>query len=167
MSVTNHVFRRGAVYTWRRRIPAGARREGRSAVLQVSLQTGGRREAQRLAAIVTAESNAVFWAMEHHGLSPAAARALLERTIRAAQAQFARAELAAMDEAQAGASGGQAVMVRRLEEREPPGIPLLLLDNAHGVVPLVIGVDKDEVGPVGGDCATRDHRQGDRNEHVQ
>lgn len=103
MSVTNHVFRRGAVYTWRRRIPAGARQGGRTAVLQLSLQTCGWRESQRLAAIVTAESDAVFWAMEHHGLSPAAARALLERTIRAAQAQFARAELAAMDEAQAGA----------------------------------------------------------------
>jgi integrase len=103
MSITNHVFRRGAVYTWRRRIPLGARQGGRTAVLQLSLQTCGRREAQRLAAIVTAESDAVFWAMEHHGLSPAAAKALLERMIRAAQAQFARAELAAMDEAQAGA----------------------------------------------------------------
>lgn len=103
MSVTNHVFRRGAVYTWRRRIPAGACQGGRSAVLQLSLQPCGRREAQRLAATVVAESDAVFWAMERHGLSPAAARALPERTIRAAQAQFARAELAAMNEAQAGA----------------------------------------------------------------
>ncbi len=103
MSITNHVFRRGAVYTWRRRIPAGVRQEGRSAVLQLSLQTCGRREAQRLAAIVTVESDAVFWAMEHQGLTPAAAKALLERTIRAAQAQFARAELAAMDDARPGA----------------------------------------------------------------
>jgi hypothetical protein len=77
MSVTNHVFRRGAVYTWRRRIPAGARQGGRIAVLQLSLQTCGRREAQRLAAIVTAESDAVFWVMEHQGLTPAAAKAFL------------------------------------------------------------------------------------------
>ena len=75
---------------------------GRTAVLQLSLQTCGRREAQRLAALVTAESDAVFWAREHQGFTPAA-KALLERTIRAAQAQFARAELAAMDEARPGA----------------------------------------------------------------
>ena len=28
MSVTNHVFRRGAVYTWHRRIPLSARQGG-------------------------------------------------------------------------------------------------------------------------------------------
>lgn len=85
MSVTNHVFRQGAVYTGRRRIPASAGPGGRTAVLQLSLQTRGWREAQRLAAIVTAQSDEVFWAMDHQGLTPAAAKVLLERTIREAQ----------------------------------------------------------------------------------
>lgn len=103
MSVTNHVFRRGAVYTWRRRIPVCARRGERASVLQLSLQTCGWREAQRLAAVVTAQSHEVFWAMEHQGFTHAAAKVFLEHTIRAAQAQFARADLAALDETRPGA----------------------------------------------------------------
>ena len=45
MTVANHVFRRGAIYTWRRRIPEVACQGERSAALQLSLKTFARLEA--------------------------------------------------------------------------------------------------------------------------
>lgn len=64
--------------------------------MQLSLQTCGLPAARRLAAIVTAQSEAVFWAMEHENLSPEEARRLLEHSLRDAQAQIAKHELLAL-----------------------------------------------------------------------
>ena len=47
-------------------------------------------------------------------------------------------------------SAGQAVEVGCLEPREAGLVPLLALDDAEGVPALVVGVDEDEVGTVGG-----------------
>ncbi|MGR3632655.1 MAG: DUF6538 domain-containing protein [Limimaricola soesokkakensis] len=64
MTAMNHVFRRGAVYTWRRQLPRMLVRRGALGVLQLSLQTCGSPAAKRLAAIVTSQSGAVSWAMK-------------------------------------------------------------------------------------------------------
>lgn len=65
MAFQSHLYRRGASYVWRRRIPAlvGGR------ILQISLRTNEPLIARRRAAIVTAESNNLFDAMTVQGLT--------------------------------------------------------------------------------------------------
>lgn len=80
MGIANFVFRRAAIYTWRRRIPSRVACE--SLHLQVSLGTACPATAKRLAGILTHESEEVFEAMALDGLSKDAARRWLERVIR-------------------------------------------------------------------------------------
>ena len=66
------------------------------------------------------------------------------------QARLGRAERVDDERvAEPDALGGEAVHVRRLEPREAALVALLLLHDAHGVVPLVVGEQEDEVRPVG------------------
>lgn len=80
MGIANFTFRRGAIYTWRRRIPKRA--DSAAANLQVSLRTACPWTARRLAVIVTAESEKVFDRMGMDGLTPDVARQWLETVIR-------------------------------------------------------------------------------------
>ena len=80
MGIANFVFRRAAIYTWRRRIPSRVACE--SLHLQVSLGTACPAIAKRLAGILTHESEEVFEAMALNGLSKQAARAWLEQVVR-------------------------------------------------------------------------------------
>lgn len=77
MGRQSNLYRRGASYVWRRRLPA---RLG-GTILQISLRTNDPLQARRLGASVTAESYHVFEHMTAHGLSREDARACLERVI--------------------------------------------------------------------------------------
>ena len=80
MGIANFTFRRGAIYTWRRRIPKRA--DSPASNLQVSLRTACPWIARRLAVIVTAESEKVFDRMGMDGLTSDVARKWLETVIR-------------------------------------------------------------------------------------
>nr|WP_240493872.1 DUF6538 domain-containing protein [Paracoccus sp. SM22M-07] len=69
MGIANFIFHRGAIYTWRRRIPKRA--DSGAVNLQVSFRTACSWTARRLAVIVTAESEKVFDRMGMDGLPPA------------------------------------------------------------------------------------------------
>ena len=73
MGIVNFVFRRGAIYTWRRRIPARVQCD--AVHLQVSLGTSCPWTARRLGGILTQESEEIFDQMALDGLSPEAAKA--------------------------------------------------------------------------------------------
>lgn len=76
MGVCNYVIRRGATYSWRRRVPGG------SGAVQVSLGTSCPWTARRLGGIVTGESHGVFDRMATHGLTAAQAKAWLDHVVR-------------------------------------------------------------------------------------
>ena len=67
MGIVNLVFRRGAIYTWRRSIPASVPCTGIH--LQISLGTACPSTARRLGGIVIFESEQVFEAMALDGLT--------------------------------------------------------------------------------------------------
>ena len=77
MGIANFVFRRGAIYTWRRRIPKRA--SSAAANLQVSLRTACPWTARRLAVIVTAESERVFDRMGMEAPTPKVAHEWLAK----------------------------------------------------------------------------------------
>lgn len=91
MGKINHVFRRGAVYWWRRRLPVVA---GRPGMLQLSLGTRELRVAGRIAAAVTMESEGVLGQMQRGGLSAAQAKAWLEHVVREQHERLRRLSLA-------------------------------------------------------------------------
>ncbi|MBD9529472.1 DUF6538 domain-containing protein [Paracoccus sp. PAR01] len=66
MGIVNFVFRRGAIYTWRRRIPA--RIQCDAVHLQVSLGTSCPSTARRLAGIVTHAREEIFKRIEFNGM---------------------------------------------------------------------------------------------------
>ncbi len=65
MGIQMHTFRRGATYTWRKRLPASLG----GGVFQISLRTTNPLIGRRLATILCAESCAVVDAMIHDGLN--------------------------------------------------------------------------------------------------
>ena len=77
MGLTDFVYRRGASYIWRRRLP----RLLGGALIQVSLRTNDPLIARRIAAIVTVASNNLFERMTNTGLSRENARKLLDQVI--------------------------------------------------------------------------------------
>lgn len=79
MGLINHVTRRPATYVWRRRLAAPA---GPGSV-QVSLRTTVAREARRIAAVVTLNSEQVFLDMADDKLTREQAKALLDEVVRA------------------------------------------------------------------------------------
>ena len=77
MTIQIHTFRRGAIYTWRKRLPAKLG----GGVLQLSLRTSDPLIGRRIAAILGGESCGVIDAMVHQGLSKEDARRLLGAVI--------------------------------------------------------------------------------------
>lgn len=77
MGIQMHTFRRGATYTWRKRLPASLG----GGVFQISLRTTNPLIGRRLATILCAESCAVVDAMIHDGLNKEDARKLLVAVI--------------------------------------------------------------------------------------
>ncbi|QUS35554.1 DUF6538 domain-containing protein [Falsirhodobacter algicola] len=84
MGLQLHVFRRGATYVWRRRVPAS---QG-GKLMQVSLRTNDPLIARRVALMVSAESYGIFDAMIQNRLSRDDARKLLEAAIMRALGQI-------------------------------------------------------------------------------
>ncbi|WP_157970914.1 DUF6538 domain-containing protein [Pseudogemmobacter bohemicus] len=78
MGITDFVFRRGATYVWRRRLPTALG----GALLQVSLRTNEPLLARSIAAKVTVASNNLFEHMINTGLTRENARKLLDQVIR-------------------------------------------------------------------------------------
>ncbi len=76
MPAVSHVFRRGAVYYWRRRIPA-APDAGPGCVLILSLGTKDQDEARRLAAALTHMSETVLEEARRGRLTPSEAQAIM------------------------------------------------------------------------------------------
>lgn len=103
MGVANHVFRRGAVYIWRRRIPNRLVTRG---TFQISLRTRDPEVARQIAAVVTAESASIFKDMESKRLTPAEARALFDRVVREESARLANPNTTLSDLREAPARGG-------------------------------------------------------------
>lgn len=100
MGIVNFVFRRGAIYTWRRRVPARIQCE--AVHLQVSLGTACPWTARRLAGIVTQESEEVFEAMALDGLPRDAAKKWLERVVREELQRIERRNRAQLDSSDRG-----------------------------------------------------------------
>lgn len=100
MGKINHVFRRGAVYWWRRRLPVVA---GRSGVLQLSLGTREVRVAGQISAAVTMASDEVMRQMADGGLSAAQAKAWLAHVVREQHERLRRLSLAEMSDGAPGA----------------------------------------------------------------
>lgn len=100
MGIVNFVFRRGAIYTWRRRIPSRVPCDGIH--LQISLGTACPWTARRLGGIVTFESNQVFEAMALDGLTREAARKWLERVVREELERIDRRNRAQSDSRETG-----------------------------------------------------------------
>lgn len=99
MRVAAHVFRRGAVYTWRRRIPVSCGIEGKSPYIQVSLKTRDPGEARHLGAVLHGESARVFELMASDRLTPEEARTWLEHAVTAELTRIRDRRLAAQDTA--------------------------------------------------------------------
>lgn len=97
MRIAAHVFRRGAVYTWRRRIPKtyGTKRKNR--YIQVSLKTRDPALARRLGAILHGESARVFEDMAASRLTPEQAKLWLEHVVDAELERIRVMRLDAMD----------------------------------------------------------------------
>ena len=77
MGLQTHVFRRGATYVWRRRLPLSLG----GALMQVSLRTRDPLIARRLALLLGAEGCRVFDQMMQSKLSREEARSLLQAAI--------------------------------------------------------------------------------------
>lgn len=88
MRVAAHVFRRGAVYTWRRRIPASCGNARRSPYIQISLKTRDPVEARHLGAVLHGESARVFEEMASDRLTTEEARSWLEHAVTAELARI-------------------------------------------------------------------------------
>lgn len=94
MGVAQHVYRRGATYVWRRRLPAKSEAEG---IVQVSLRTRDPDMARRIAAVVTAHSEVIFGDMVKKRLTPAEARGLFNRVVQQENARLADPNLTLSD----------------------------------------------------------------------
>lgn len=94
MGITDFVFRRGASYVWRRRLP----RSLGGALLQVSLRTNEPLIARRIAAKVTVASNNLFERMTTTNLTRENARKLLEQVIREEIDRIQRRKIVESDE---------------------------------------------------------------------
>jgi len=77
-----HVFRRGAVYTWRRRVPVSSGVSAKSYYIQLSLKTRDPSTARRLSAILYAKSQEIFERMEELKLTNERAKAWLESIVK-------------------------------------------------------------------------------------
>lgn len=99
MGLTDFVYRRGASYIWRRRLP----RLLGGALIQVSLRTNDPLIARRIAAIVTVASNNLFERMTNTGLSRENARKLLDQVIRDEINRVQIRKTAEMDDSAEGA----------------------------------------------------------------
>jgi len=78
MGAQLHLFRRGNVFYWRRRVPEFSTEKG---MIQLSLRTGMRREAYILARKLTAESDRMYEDMSRDRVSIPDARAFLSHVI--------------------------------------------------------------------------------------
>jgi hypothetical protein len=85
-----HLFRRGNVFYWRRRIPGFSTEK---AMIQLSLRTGMRREADIPARELTAESDRMYDDMSRNLVSVGDARAFLSHVINDELAQMRRVAL--------------------------------------------------------------------------
>jgi hypothetical protein len=99
MRVAAHVFRRGAVYTWRRRIPASCGIGSKSPYIQVSLKTRDPGEARHLGAVLHGESARVFEQMASDRLTPEEARTWLEHAVTSELARIRDRRLVELDSA--------------------------------------------------------------------
>ena len=81
MRIAAHVFRRGAVYTWRRRVPKNCGTKRKNCYIQVSLRTRDPALARRLGAILHGVSARVFEDMASSRLTPEQARLWLEHIV--------------------------------------------------------------------------------------
>ena len=99
MGIQMHTFRRGATYTWRKRLPASLG----GGVFQISLRTTNPLIGRRLATILCAESCAVVDAMIHDGLNKDEARKLLVAVIAREHHKIAALRLAEAENPAAGA----------------------------------------------------------------
>ena len=94
MGTTDFVFRRGATYVWRRRLPVSLG----GALLQVSMRTNDPLIARRIAAKVTVASNNLFERMTNTALTRENARKLLDRVIRQEIEQIQRRRIVESDD---------------------------------------------------------------------
>ena len=60
MSMIVHVFRRGSVYTWRRRVPIRSGNATKASYIQASLHTHDRAKARVIGAVLNATSERAF-----------------------------------------------------------------------------------------------------------
>ena len=78
MGVHLHLFRRGAVYQWRRRLPA---QSTETCILQLSLRTTDPQQARILARRLTAESDRMLGSIRQETLTPADASKWLRHVV--------------------------------------------------------------------------------------
>lgn len=106
MKGAQHVFRRGAVYWWRRQLPCGPRSHGRF-VVAISLRTKALDVARAIAADVTQASEALKPELSRAMISPEDARRILARVAIAQAARLDRLAAAEVAYGEAAESGRQ------------------------------------------------------------
>ena len=97
MRVAAHVFRRGAVYTWRRRIPLACGINLKSPYIQLSLRTRDPEIARHLGAVLHGESARVFEQISSNRLTLEDAKTWLEEAVTSELARIRDRRLAAME----------------------------------------------------------------------
>lgn len=83
MPLIAHVFRRGAVYTWHRRVPVSAGNATKASYIQVSLHTHDPAKACVIGAALHTTSERVFELMAASRLTAEQARTWLEHVVKA------------------------------------------------------------------------------------
>lgn len=110
LKLVTHVFRRGATYTWRRRIPQDCGNLRKNSYIQISLRTNDPKTAQRVGGILHGESEKVFELMSSSQLSQKDAKAWLERIVREEIQRIDRRRLVELDDKLVNASEDNLLM---------------------------------------------------------
>ncbi|WP_170297822.1 DUF6538 domain-containing protein, partial [Paracoccus litorisediminis] len=146
MGIVNFVFRRGVIYTWRRRIPV--RIQCDAVHLQVSLGTSCPSTARGLAGIVTHAREDIFARMVFDRFSHDTARSWLERVIRDELERVERRHRALTDSKEMGSRHQDKLMGHALRLLARDGV-YTLLDEAEQDELLAAGIPEADLPRVG------------------
>ena len=103
MKIAAHVFRRGAVYAWRRRIPLSCSSFPVNSYIQISMITRDPQIARKIGAILHCESERVFELMSDTSLNKEDAKAWLEYVVSEELDRIQRRRIIELDSSVLGA----------------------------------------------------------------
>ncbi len=115
MKISAHVFRRGAVYVWRRRIPLACRNSKTSTYIQLSMRTYDPKIARTIGAILHGKSEQVFELMAEASLTQQEAKAWLEHVVTEELKRIQTRRLVEQDSPETGAFEDNRLVNRRVK----------------------------------------------------